>query len=151
MHCKYLPSIAFFALTTTTALPVWAASAPAGPVVGRMGATEVRADQITDLIAAQTPEVRKTLASQPDTIKDLIRAELLRRTVLGEARQSNLEKRANVAIAMDRAHRADAATHPWAQQQAYRACSTDRIGDASIPTGWSEARRTPVFRLDLRQ
>ena len=68
-----------------------------------MGATEVRADQITDLIAAQTPEVRKTLASQPDTIKDLIRAELLRRTVLGEARQSNLEKRANVAIAMERA------------------------------------------------
>lgn len=96
-------SLAVAALTALAAGSAWGATAPASPVLGRMGATEVRVDQISELIAAQTPDVRKTLAAQPDTVKDLIRAELLRRAVLGEARQANWDKRANVAIAMERA------------------------------------------------
>ena len=96
-------SLAVAAITAVAAVSAWGATAPASPVVGRMGVTELRVDQVSELIAAQTPDIRKTLAGQPDTVKDLVRAELLRRAVLGEARQANWDKRANVAIAMERA------------------------------------------------
>ena len=99
----FLSSLMLAAITAASTLPAWAATGPASPVVGRMGGTEVRADQMTDLIGAQTPEVRNALATQPDTMKDLIRAELLRRAVLGEARQAGWDKRANIAIAIERA------------------------------------------------
>ena len=106
MHRKVFSSIAAVVLSTATGLPAFpavAASAPASPVVGRMGATELRVDQVSELIGAQAADVRKALAAQPDSVKDLIRAELLRRAMLGEARQAGWDKRPNVAIAIERA------------------------------------------------
>ena len=78
------------------------AAAP-GVVVGRMGTMELRAAQLTDLIAAQTPDVRKALAAQPEALKDLVNAELLRRSLVAEARQAQWDKRPDVALAMERA------------------------------------------------
>ena len=78
------------------------AAAP-GTVVGRMGTVELRAAQLTDLIAAQTPDVRKALAAQPEALKDLVNAELLRRSLVAEARQAQWDKRPDVALAMERA------------------------------------------------
>lgn len=78
------------------------AAAP-GAVVGRMGTVELRAAQLTDLIAAQTPDVRKALAARPEALKDLVNAELLRRSLVAEARQAQWDKRPDVALAMERA------------------------------------------------
>ena len=72
------------------------------PVVGRMGSIEITARQINELVAAQNAETRKVLMTQPEAVKNLILAELLRRTILAEARNAEWEKRPDVAVAMER-------------------------------------------------
>ena len=73
------------------------------PVVGRMGSIEITARQINELVAAQNAETRKALLAQPEAVKNLILSELLRRTMLAEARNAEWEKRPDVAVAMERA------------------------------------------------
>ncbi len=94
--------MAALALTASQSIFAQGAAAP-GAIVGRMGTVELRAAQITDLIAAQAPDVRKALAAQPEALKDLVNAELLRRALVAEARQSQWDKRPEVALAMERA------------------------------------------------
>jgi hypothetical protein len=81
---------------------VFAQSLFSGPVVGQMGSIEITATQINTLLAAQTPEVRKSYAEQPDSIKNLVRNELVRRMVLSEALKADWDKRTEVMIAMER-------------------------------------------------
>ena len=71
--------------------------------VGKMGDLEVTSSQINTLVAAQNPETRKIFASQPEAIKNLIEAELIRRSILSEARKADWDKRTDVVVAMDRA------------------------------------------------
>jgi len=81
---------------------VFAQSLFAGPVVGKMGSIEITATQINTLLAAQIPETRKSYADQPDSIKNLVRNELVRRMVLSEALKADWDKRTEVVIAMER-------------------------------------------------
>ena len=81
---------------------VFAQSLFTGPVVGKMGSIEITATQINTLLAAQIPETRKSYADQPDSIKNLIRNELVRRMVLSEALKADWDKRTEVVIAMER-------------------------------------------------
>jgi len=74
-----------------------------GKTVGKMGATEITVPQMRDLIAAQSAETRKAILDSPDTLRELIRAELLRRTVITEAKQAAWDKRPAVALTMERA------------------------------------------------
>lgn len=74
-----------------------------GTVAGTMGNIEITVAQLKELIDAQTPDVRKALYGNPDALKDLIRAELLRRTLVAEARQAEWDKRPAVALTMERA------------------------------------------------
>ena len=89
--CLAAPSIGF------------AQGAAPNAVVARMGTVELRAAQLTDLIAAQTPDVRRALASQPDALKELVNSELLRRALAAEARQAQWDKRPDIALTMERA------------------------------------------------
>ena len=73
-----------------------------GPVVGQMGSVVLTTTQISSLIAAQIPETRQSFSEQPEAIKNLIRNELIRRTVLGEALKAEWDKRSEVIIAMER-------------------------------------------------
>jgi parvulin-like peptidyl-prolyl isomerase len=73
-----------------------------GPVVGQMGSIEITTTQISSLIAAQIPETRKSFSEQPEALKNLIRNELMRRTMLGEALKAEWDKRAEVIVAMER-------------------------------------------------
>lgn len=91
-------------------IAISALSAPAlsldlfgGKAVGQMGEIQVTATQMRELIEAQTPEVRKTLLDNPATLRDLIQAELLRRTLIAEAKKAEWDKRPNVALTMERA------------------------------------------------
>jgi len=73
-----------------------------GPVVGQMGSVVLTTTQISSLIAAQIPETRKSFSEQPEALKTLIRNELMRRTVLGEALKAEWDKRSEVIVAMER-------------------------------------------------
>ncbi len=72
-------------------------------VVGKMGDIEITSTQINVLIAAQNPETRKVFAAQPESVKNLIETELIRRSVLSEALKAEWDKRTDVAVAMERA------------------------------------------------
>ncbi|NBV72328.1 MAG: hypothetical protein EBR60_09870 [Burkholderiaceae bacterium] len=81
---------------------VFAQSLFSGPVVGQMGSVQITASQINSLLAAQTPETRKSYGEQPDAIKTLIRNELVRRMVISEALKVDWDKRTDVAVAIER-------------------------------------------------
>jgi len=70
--------------------------------VGKMGDIEITSSQINALVAAQNPETRKVFASQPEAVKNLVEAELIRRSVLSEALKADWDKRTDVAVAMER-------------------------------------------------
>ena len=97
-------SVAFLILITCFLVPksILAQSMFSGPVVGQMGSIEITTTQISSLIAAQIPETRKSFSEQPEALKNLIRNELVRRTVLGEALKAEWDKRSEVIVAMER-------------------------------------------------
>ena len=70
--------------------------------IGKMGDIEITASQINALVAAQNPETRKIFASQPEAVKNLIEAELIRRSVLSDALKADWDKRTDVVVAMER-------------------------------------------------
>lgn len=63
-----------------------------------MGAIEIKAGEMTELLNAQTAEVRAALKASPQSMKELVQGELLRRAILAE-----WDKRSEVAVAMERA------------------------------------------------
>jgi len=71
--------------------------------VGKMGDIEITSSQINALIAAQNSETRKVFASQPEAVKNLIEAELIRRSILTDALKADWDKRTDVIVAMERA------------------------------------------------
>ena len=70
--------------------------------LGKMGDIEITSSQINSLVAAQNPETRKIFASQPEAVKNLIEAELIRRSILSDALKADWDKRTDVAVAMER-------------------------------------------------
>ena len=70
--------------------------------LGKMGDIEITSSQINSLVAAQNPETRKIFASQPEAVKNLIEAELIRRSILNDALKADWDKRTDVAVAMER-------------------------------------------------
>ena len=103
-NVKRLFRVAFLILITCFLVPksILAQSMFSGPVVGQMGSIEITTTQISSLIAAQIPETRKSFSEQPEAIKNLIRNELIRRTMLGEALKAEWDKRSEVIVAMER-------------------------------------------------
>ena len=67
---------------------------------GVMGGQQVRA---SDLIAALSPEARKRLVTDLGALDRLVREELVRQTVLAEARQRGWDKKADVQLLIERA------------------------------------------------
>jgi peptidylprolyl isomerase len=93
-------------LLAVLALPATAADTPAGAgnkIVARMGAVEISAAQLKELINLQPPAVRRALQAKPDAQRELLQAELLRRQVLAEARKLEWDKRPGAALLMERA------------------------------------------------
>jgi peptidylprolyl isomerase len=103
-NIKRLFRVAFLILITCFLVPksILAQSMFSGPVVGQMGSIEITTTQISSLIAAQIPETRKSFSEQPEALKNLIRNELMRRTMLGEALKAEWDKRSEVIVAMER-------------------------------------------------
>jgi peptidylprolyl isomerase len=79
------------------------ASAVADDLVGKMGEVELRSSELMAVLEAQPPEARRQLAADPAAMERLVRSELMRKAVLGEARQKGWDKRAELQPLIERA------------------------------------------------
>jgi len=79
------------------------AEAGAQDVIGKMGAQELRLPDLKRMIDAQPPEVRKQLAADLGAMDRLVRSELVRQSILAEARQQGWEKKPDIQFQMERA------------------------------------------------
>jgi parvulin-like peptidyl-prolyl isomerase len=75
----------------------------ANAVIGKMGNVELRTSDMRRIIDAQPPEVRKQIAGSVAELDRLVRNELVRETLLGEARVKGWDKKPEVALMMERA------------------------------------------------
>jgi peptidylprolyl isomerase len=72
------------------------------PVLGKMGSVEIKASEIRRLIDAQPPELRKQITGASE-LDRLVRSELVRQSLLMEARSKGWDKKPDVALMMERA------------------------------------------------
>src|SRR5262249_48893488 len=72
------------------------------PVLGKMGNVEIKASEIRRLIDAQPPELRKQMTGAAE-LDRLVRSELVRQSLLMEARSKSWDKKPDVALMMERA------------------------------------------------
>ena len=72
-------------------------------VVGKMGNVEIKTSEMLRLIDAQPPEVRRQITSGLTGLDRLARSELVRQSLLAEARSKGWEKKPDVAFVMERA------------------------------------------------
>jgi peptidylprolyl isomerase len=90
------------ALVPMLACIAFAASAQQ-EVMATMGNQQVRAVELKRLIDALTPDARKRLATDLGALDRLVREELVRQTILTEARQQGWDKKPDVQLLMERA------------------------------------------------
>lgn len=76
---------------------------PLPDVVATMGPQQLRAADLKRLIDALSPEIRKRLAGDLGALDRLVREELVRQSVVAEAKQQGWEKRPDVQLLMERA------------------------------------------------
>ena len=72
-------------------------------VVAKLGTAEIRIADLQKLLDTQPPEVRDQLLKSPPALDRLVRSEVYRRALIEEARTKGWDKRADVAVQMDRA------------------------------------------------
>lgn len=72
-------------------------------VVGKMGNVEIKTTDLRRMIDAQPPQVKKQVASGTAELERLVRSELIRQTLLNEAKAKGVEKRPDVVLMMERA------------------------------------------------
>jgi peptidylprolyl isomerase len=85
-----------------TAMGVWAA-VESQSVLGKLGTTEIKYAEIQGLVDLQGPEVRKQLGASLADLDKLVRSELVRKSLIGEAKEKGWEKRPEVQALMERA------------------------------------------------
>lgn len=86
-------------------------------VVGRAGDISVDAAQVTDLLAELPDSTRTALQADRAALERFVRAELLRRALVAEARTAALDSEPEVARLLERA-REDALARLWIARQA---------------------------------
>jgi parvulin-like peptidyl-prolyl isomerase len=72
-------------------------------VVGKMGSVELKSSDLRRLIDAQPPEVRKQIAGGLTELDRLVRNELVRLSLLAEAKTKGWDKKPDVVLMMERA------------------------------------------------
>lgn len=71
-------------------------------VVGKMGNIEIKTSEMQRLIDAQPPEVRKQITSGLTELDRLVRSELVRQSLLAEAKSKGWDKKPEVLFMMER-------------------------------------------------
>ena len=72
-------------------------------VVGKMGNLEIKTADVRRLIDAQPPQVKKQVAGAPADLDRLVRSELIRQSLLNEAKAKGVDKKPDVVLMMERA------------------------------------------------
>ena len=72
-------------------------------VVGKMGNVEIKTSEMSRILDAQSPEVRKQLTTGLTELDRLARSELVRQSLLAEAKSKGWDKKPEVMFAMERA------------------------------------------------
>jgi parvulin-like peptidyl-prolyl isomerase len=72
-------------------------------VVGKMGAVEIKTSEMQRLIDAQPPDVRRQITGGLTELDRLARSELVRQSLLAEAKSKGWDKKPEVAFVMERA------------------------------------------------
>lgn len=85
------------------AAPALAADKLPPGVIAKMGDIELKADDLRALIDSLPPDAKARLAAAPQELPQVIRMEVLRRSLAAEARGKGWDKRPEVAYQMDRA------------------------------------------------
>jgi peptidylprolyl isomerase len=96
-------AIGVFVGVLLAALLTGASSAFAQEVVARIGNQELNLNDLKRLVDAQSPELRKQIATDLGALEQLVRRELVRQAVLAEARREGWDKRPEVQLQMERA------------------------------------------------
>jgi peptidylprolyl isomerase len=100
-NSAYLPRV--LRAAAIGAMLVGSGAASGQDVVGKMGALELRGLEMKRMIDAQPPEVRKQLAGDLGAMDRLARNELVRQSILAEAKQQGWDKKPDVLYQMERA------------------------------------------------
>ena len=79
------------------------AQGTADGVVGKMGTIEMKTADLRRIIDAQPPQVKKQVSGAVADLDRLVRSELIRQTLLNEAKGKGVDKRADVVLLMERA------------------------------------------------
>jgi peptidylprolyl isomerase len=72
-------------------------------VVGKMGNVEIKTSEMLRILDAQSPEVRKQLTTGLTELDRLARSELVRQSLLAEAKAKGWDKKPEVTFVMERA------------------------------------------------
>lgn len=72
-------------------------------VIAGMGAQQLKSADVRRLIDSLSPEARRRLATDAGALDRLLREELVRQTILAEARQQGWEKKPDVQLLIERA------------------------------------------------
>ena len=87
------------------ALLACVAQAPSpGDVVAEAGDVKITAADVSNLVAAATPEVRAKLASDPTLLDRLIRSQIVQLLLLQEAHQKQWDSKPDIAYLAQQAH-----------------------------------------------
>jgi parvulin-like peptidyl-prolyl isomerase len=92
-------ALLLFALPTVAAL---AASAPPGDVVAQAGSTELTSADVRALVAALPAEQRAQVAGNTEALEQVVRAELVRRAVIAEAKAKGFDRQADTQAQLER-------------------------------------------------
>ncbi|MFN0314085.1 MAG: peptidylprolyl isomerase [Burkholderiales bacterium] len=72
-------------------------------VLGKLDGTKISPTEVRETLDLQGPEIKKHLASSLPDLDKLVRAELVRKSLIGEARGKGWEQRPEVQMLMERA------------------------------------------------
>ncbi len=89
-------------LSAVFSAPVSAAEDSEG-VLGKLGSAQVVASEIRRIVTLQGPDVKKQLASSLTDLDRAVRTELVRKSLVNEAREKGWEKKSEVQFLMERA------------------------------------------------
>ena len=101
----------------TPAKPAAAASVPAGDVLAQGGGLTLTSADVRTLVAGMAPNDRATLAANLNTLEQLVRAEIVRRAALAEAKSKGFDHRPATVIQLDQV-RDEALVRLWVAAQA---------------------------------
>lgn len=102
MNPNLLPAAALATLISISTSSALGASAPSTDIVAQAGAVELSSADVRALVAALPAEQRTQIAGNTQALEQVVRAELVRRAVITEAKAKGFDRQADTQLQLDR-------------------------------------------------